>query len=92
MQRRELLGVLGAAAGMAILPESMSKAQEKLSVGSELPKESVAGIGGFFFRAKEAEGAGAVLSGLSQSFVTPQSKGDPVWNQQAGPDEFQTFP
>ena len=53
MQRRQMLGMLSTAAGIAILPESLSSAQQKSSSGSDLSKETVAGIGGFFFRAKE---------------------------------------
>ncbi|MGI4756548.1 MAG: VOC family protein [Janthinobacterium lividum] len=91
MKRRQMLGVLGAVAGMAILPESMSSAQQKPSAGSDLPKESVTGIGGFFFRAKEPKALAQWYQSHLGIFVTPQSAGDPVWNQQAGPTSFTPF-
>ena len=91
MQRRQMLAVLSAAAGMAILPESMSSAQ-KPSTGSDSAKESVAGIGGFFFRAKQPKVLAQWYQDHLGVLVTPQSAGDPVWNQQAGPTSFTPFP
>ena len=91
MQRRQMLEVLGAVAGMAILPDSVISAQQKLSAGSDLPKESVTGIGGFFFRAKEPKALAQWYQTHLGIFVTPQSAGDPVWKQQAGSTSFTPF-
>ena len=92
MQRREMLGVLGAVAGMAILPESISSGQEKPSSGTGLPKESVTGIGGFFFRASDPKALAQWYQDHLGIFITPQSKSDPVWTQHAGPTSFTPFP
>ena len=50
MQRREVLGVLTAAAGSVLLPGSLAAA-EPTPAANPLPKERVTGIGGIFFRA-----------------------------------------
>ena len=52
MQRREVLGVLTAAAGSALLPGSFAAA-EPTPAANPLPKERVTGIGGIFFRAHD---------------------------------------
>ena len=56
MQRREVLGVLTAAAGSALLPGTFASAQPEPSAAGQptaaatpLPKERVTGIGGIFF-------------------------------------------
>jgi glyoxylase I family protein len=50
MQRREVLGMLTAAAGSVLLPEPYAAA-EPTPAANPMPKERVTGIGGIFFRA-----------------------------------------
>lgn len=90
-QRREVLGALTAAVGSALLPGTFAAAQQTPAANSTA-KETVTGIGGYFFRAHDPK----VLSQWYQDHlgisVTPQSLNDPVWNQQAGPTVFSPFP
>ena len=56
------------------------------------PREKVAGIGGFFFRAKDPK---ALASWYQQHLgigLTPSSAGESVWQQEAGPTSFTPFP
>lgn len=92
MQRREMLGVLGAAAGMAILPATMSSAQQRAVDAGERSKEGVTGIGGFFFRAKDPKALAAWYQDHLGVLLTPEKAGDPVWTQQSGPTSFTPFP
>ena len=92
MQRREMLGVLGAAAGMAILPETISSAQQKPVNAGERRKEGVTGIGGFFFRAKDPKALAAWYQDRLGVLLTPEKAGDPMWTQQSGPTSFTPFP
>jgi len=99
MQRREVLGVLTAAAGSALLPGSYMGAE---TAGAEtapgpsalpnLPKERVTGIGGLFFRAQDPKALAQWYQDHLGVFVTPQRSDDPVWNQQVGPTSFTPFP
>jgi len=91
MDRRDLLGVLAAAAGSAILPESFANA-EQTPTTNHLPKERVAGIGGLFFRARDPKALAQWYQDHLGVFITPQKSDDPVWNQQAGPTSFSPFP
>lgn len=92
MQRRKMLGVLGAAAGMTILPDSISRAQEAPVAAGERRKEGVTGIGGFFFRAKDPKALAAWYQDHLGVLLTPEKAGDPVWTQQSGPTSFTPFP
>jgi predicted enzyme related to lactoylglutathione lyase len=87
MQRREVLGVLTAAAGSAWLPVSFAAAAEQTPAPGDLPKERVTGIGGVFFRARDPKALGAWYQEHLGISVNP-----PVWNQEAGPTAFATFP
>lgn len=91
MQRREMLGVLTAAAGSTLLPVSFAVA-EPTPVANHLPKERVTGIGGIFFRARDPKALAQWYQDHLGVFVTPQSIGDPVWQQQAGETVFAPFP
>ena len=90
MQRREVLAVLTAAAGSALLPGSFAAAEPMPA--SPLPKEKVTGIGGIFFRAQDPKMLAQWYQDHLGVFVTPQSDNDPVWQQQAGPTSFTPFP
>jgi glyoxylase I family protein len=92
MQRREVLGVLTAAAGSALAPESFAAAAAQPPATTDLPKERVTGIGGVFFRAHDPKALAQWYQDHLGVFVTPQRKDDPVWNQQAGPTAFSPFP
>ena len=96
MQRRALLGVLTATAGSALLPGSLAAAPEQepaqTPAPSHLPKETVSGIGGVFFRARDPKALAQWYQDHLGVYVTPQSANDPVWNQQAGPTAFSPFP
>ena len=91
MERREVLGVLTAAAGSALLPVSLTAGQAA-PAQSQLPQERVTGIGGVFFRARDPKALAEWYQAHLGVFVVPRSKSDPVWNQQAGPTAFQPFP
>lgn len=91
MQRREMLGVLTAAAGSALLPETLAIA-EQAHTTNHLPKERVTGIGGVFFRAHDPAALAQWYQDNLGVFVTPQNANDPVWNQQPGPTSFTPFP
>ena len=92
MPRRDVLGVLTAVAGAALVPESLLTAADQTPAQSAPPRERVTGIGGFFFRARDPK----VLAQWYQEHlgitVIPQSAGDSAWTQQAGPTAFQPFP
>ena len=92
MQRREILCTLGAAAGTAILPESILSAQRIPIAADEPRKERVTGIGGFFFRAKDPKALAQWYQDHLGILVTPERTGDPVWTQQSGPTSFTPFP
>ena len=89
-QRREILGVLGAAVGSALLPVSFAMAEQTPANGST--KETVSGIGGFFFRAHDPKALAKWYQDHLGISVTPQKVDDPVWRQQAGPTSFTPFP
>ena len=91
MHRREVLGVLTAAVGSALLPGYLAAAEQPLAA-DDLPTERVTGIGGVFFRAHDPKALAQWYQDHLGVFVTPQSAGDPVWNQQAGPTAFTPFP
>ena len=91
MQRREVLGVLTAAAGSALLPGSLAAAQAT-PAATALPKEKVTGIGGFFFRAHDPKTLAQWYQDHLGVSVTPQTANDRVWQQQAGPTSFTPFP
>ena len=95
MQRRTLLGVLTASAGSALLPGSFAAAERapaQTRAATQVPKETVTGIGGVFFRARDPKALAQWYQDHLGIFVTPQSSSDPVWNQQAGPTAFSPFP
>jgi glyoxylase I family protein len=92
MQRREVLGVLTAAAGSALLPGSLAAAAERTPATNDLPNERVTGIGGVFFRAHDPKVLAQWYQDHLGVFLVPQSNTDPVWNQQAGPTAFSPFP
>src|SRR5262249_32834773 len=91
MQRREVLGVLTAAAGSALAPEAFAGAAPT-PAANDLPKERVTGIGGIFFRAHDPKALGQWYQDHLGIVVIPQSKDDPVWTQEAGPTAFSPFP
>lgn len=82
IERRALIGVITAAAGSALLPESLGAAAE----------EKVTGIGGFFFRARDPKGLAQWYQDHLGITVVPQGPADQPWTQQAGPTAFQPFP
>jgi predicted enzyme related to lactoylglutathione lyase len=95
-QRRELLTALTAAAGSALLPGSFAVA-EQMPAAAGLPengpvKETVTGIGGFFFRARDPKALGQWYQDHLGVTVIPKSANDSVWKQQAGPTAFSPFP
>jgi predicted enzyme related to lactoylglutathione lyase len=92
-QRRELLTALTAAAGSALLPGSFAAAQQTPAANANHPaKETVTGIGGFFFRAQDPKALGQWYQDHLGISVTPQKINDPVWTQEAGQTVFSPFP
>jgi len=77
---------------MAILPDSVSTAQQGPGAEGEQHKEVVTGIGGFFFRAKDPMALAQWYQDHLGVFVTPEKAGDPVWTQRPGPTSFTPFP
>jgi glyoxylase I family protein len=90
-QRREVLAALTAAAGSALLPESFAAA-EQMPAANPLAKETVTGIGGFFFRARDPKALEQWYQDHLGISVIPKSSNDSVWTQQAGPTVFSPFP
>lgn len=90
-QRREVLGALTAAVGSALLPATFAAAQQT-PAANPAAKETVTGIGGFFFRAHDPKALSQWYQDHLGIYITPQSLNDPVWNQQAGPTVFSPFP
>ena len=90
-QRREVLGALTAAVGSALLPGSFAIA-EQTPVPNTAGKETVTGIGGFFFRAHDPKTLAQWYQDHLGVSILPQSKDDPVWHQQAGATAFAPFP
>jgi glyoxylase I family protein len=91
MQRRELLTALTAAAGSALLPGSFAGA-EQIPAASHPAKETVTGIGGFFFRAHDPKALEQWYQEHLGISVIPKSNNDSPWTQQAGPTAFAPFP
>ena len=77
---------------MAILPETISSAQQKPVAVGKRRKEGVTGIGGFFFRAQDPKALAAWYQDHLGVLLTPEKAGDPVWTQQSGPTSFTPFP
>lgn len=90
-QRRELLTALTAAAGSALLPGSFAAAGQTPIVNHSA-KETVTGIGGVFFRARDPKALEQWYQDHLGISLTPQSVNDPVWTQQAGQTFFSAFP
>ena len=89
-QRRELLTAITAAAGSALLPGSFAAAEQPAA--NQPAKETVTGIGGLFFRARDPKALEQWYQDHLGISVTPQKINDPVWTQQAGPTVFSAFP
>ena len=90
-QRRELLTALTAAAGSALLPGSFAAAAQQ-APANQPAKETVTGIGGFFFRARDPKAlAQWYQDNLGVSGI-PKSYNDSPWTQQAGPTAFAPLP
>ncbi len=94
MQRRKMLGVLTGAAGSTLLPRSSSA-----TTGHKMPPgggangpEKVTGIGGFFFRAHDPRALALWYGQHLGITITPQSDGEPSWQQESGPTAFSPFP
>jgi glyoxylase I family protein len=90
-QRRELLGALTAAAGSTLLLGSFATAEQQ-PAANHPAKETVTGVGGIFFRARDPKALAQWYQDHLGIWVTPQRYNDPVWHQQAGPTVFAPFP
>jgi glyoxylase I family protein len=92
IERRELLSVLTAAAGSALLPKSASGSPEQaVAASGALPKERVAGFGGFFFRARDPKALALWYQEHLGITTVPQNYTDQPWTQEAGPTAFAPF-
>ena len=94
VQRRKVLGVLTGAAGSALLPRSLFAATAPATLPGEGANgpEKVTGIGGLFFRAHDPKGLAQWYQQHLGVTMTPESEGDPSWQQEAGPTVFAPFP
>jgi len=90
-QRREVLGALTAAVGSALLPGSLSAAEQGPPANASA-NETVTGIGGFFFRSRDPKALAQWYQDHLGISVTPKGINDPVWHQQAGQTVFAPFP
>lgn len=90
-KRRELLAALTAAAGSALLPKSFAVAGQ-MPPANQPAKQTVTGIGGLFFRARDPKALAQWYRDNLGISVTPEKINDPVWTQQAGPTVFSPFP
>jgi predicted enzyme related to lactoylglutathione lyase len=84
MERRDVLGVLGVAAGSVLLPGSLPAAAEQTPAPNDLPAERVTGIGGVFFRARDPKA-------LAQWYRDHLGVTGQVWKQEAGATAFTPF-
>ena len=89
-QRREFLAALTAAAGVVLLPNSASAAQQPTPTTTT--RETVTGIGGFFYRAHDPKALEQWYHDHLGILLTPQTLTDPVWQQQAGQTLVSAFP
>jgi glyoxylase I family protein len=90
-QRREFLTALTAAAGSTLLPVSFATA-EQTPAANHPAKETVTGIGGFFFRARDPKALEQWYQDNLGVSVIPKSENESAWKQQAGPTAFAPFP
>jgi glyoxylase I family protein len=104
--RRQLLRLLSYAFGSSlILPQIELAAQNPAPPGSPAPPampadthdggtqmEKVAGIGGFFFRARDPKALATWYQQHLGIALTPTTEGGTVWQQEAGPTSFSPFP
>ena len=91
IERRHVLGVLTAAAGSALLPESLAAAAGQAPGQNAASKEKVTGIGGIFFRARDPKALGQWYQEHLGITVIPQGPNDKPWAQEAGPTAFAPF-
>jgi glyoxylase I family protein len=89
--RRDVLGILSAAAGAAILPSSSFAEQMPATGNTPLAMERVLGIGGFFFRAQEPKKLAQWYQDHLGVSMLPAKAGDQAWQQEAGPTAFAPF-
>jgi len=92
LPRREMLGVLTAVAGSALVPASLASAAEQATTPNGPPAEKVTGVGGFFFRARDPKALAQWYQDHLGISVLPKGPCDSPWNQQAGSTAFAPFP
>lgn len=94
MKRRKLLGVLTGAAGSSLLPRTSLAATGGTPPPGEggAGPEKVTGIGGLFFRAHDPKSLAQWYAQHLGITMTPESYGEPGWQQEAGPTIFAPFP
>jgi predicted enzyme related to lactoylglutathione lyase len=92
MERRQMLGVLTAAAGSVVLRAPLAEGAEPTPAPGDQSVERVTGIGGFFFRAHDPKALSQWYQDHLGITVVPQSAKDQPWTQQAGATAFQPFP
>jgi glyoxylase I family protein len=90
-QRREFLTALTAAAGSTLLPVSFATA-EQTPAANHPTKETVTGIGGFFFRAHDPKALEQWYQDNLGVSVIPKSENESAWKQLAGHTAFAPFP
>jgi predicted enzyme related to lactoylglutathione lyase len=106
-ERRQFLQFLPLAVGSSLIlgqNESATAEQNPAQPASPAPSaqttakpsgaemEKVAGIGGFFFRAKDPKALGQWYQDHLGIAFTPAGSGGGVWKQEAGPTAFRPFP
>jgi predicted enzyme related to lactoylglutathione lyase len=89
VQRRRLLQFLPLAVGSNLFGRFASAQTPPAAKSKE--KETVAGIGGFFFRAHDSKALALWYQEHLGITVTPTSYDAQVWEQEAGPTVFAPF-
>ncbi len=91
LKRREFLATLTAAASANLISSSLVSAQQPATTKPST-KETVIGIGGFFYRAHDPKALEHWYQEHLGIPATPQTLTDPVWHQEAGQTLFSAFP
>jgi len=83
---------LGEASAGVETPPQTEPSKQKLDSTAAPSRETVAGIGGFFFRARDPKALSQWYTQHLGILPIPSSQEDKVWEQEAGPTAFAPFP
>src|SRR5881409_502393 len=86
------LAALSCLAVTAAKAQAADAAPSRTATSQHLPAERVAGIGGFFFKAKDPKALAEWYETNLGITRTPTGKDMEPWHQEAGTTAFQPFP